>query len=141
MPTPTRRALRRAGHSPWLPIAVYLGYVGIDGIFDRPAVEPFLPAWLTVAWTIALIAGAALVIVGTLSARPRAESAGHGLHLAGIVIYAACYATSLNVGAVVAVLALGSVVGIRMHVLSGARAARQEAGHLLRPPGDNEGGR
>lgn len=141
MPTPTRRAARRASHSPWLPVAVYLGYVGIDGIFDRPAVEPFLPAWLTIAWTLVLIAGAALVIGGTLAARPRAESAGHGLHLAGIAIFAACYATELHVGSVIAILALGSVAGIRMHVLSGARAAGQEASNLLRPPGDDGGER
>lgn len=137
MPTPTRRAVHRAGHSPWLPVAAYLGYVGIDGIFDRPAVDPFLPVWLTAAWTLALIAGACLVIGGTLSARTRVESAGHALHLAGMLIYAACYVTSFHVGSVAAVLALAGVAGIRLHTLSDARAAKQEANHLLRPPNGN----
>ena len=131
MPTPARRAWRRAGHAPWLPIAGYLAYVGIRALTDDSPVARFLPSWLDAGWSTALIVGTVLVVVGTLAERNRIESAGHGLHLAGIVLYAACYVTALNVGAVVAVLTLGAVAAIRLHVLSDARTAREEAADML----------
>ena len=123
--------LRNAAQAPWLPVAAYLAYVGIRALADDSPVARFLPAWLDVGWASALIAGTVLVVVGTVTLRPRAESAGHALHLAGIALYAACYATTLNLGAVVAILTLGGVAAIRLHVLSRAREARAEAGDLL----------
>ena len=132
------RWLRNAARAPWLPVAAYLAYVGIRALTDDSPVARFLPAWLDAGWTAALIAGSVLVVAGTVTARTRAESAGHALHLAGIALYAACYATALHVDAVAAILTLGGVAAIRLHVLSEARAAREEAADLIRPP---EGGR
>lgn len=133
-PPRLRRWATAAGGAPWLPVAAYLGYVGADGFANRSRLDAFLPDWLGTVWSAALLTGAALVILGTITARTRAESAGHGLHVAGIVLYAACYATSLNVNAVAAILTLGGVAAIRLHVLSQARAARQVAGELIGPP-------
>ena len=138
MTEPSRHAwLGAAARAPWLPIAAYLAYVGIRALTDDSPVARFLPSWLDTGWAGALIAGTVLVVVGTVTLRPRAESAGHALHLAGIALYAACYATALHVDAVAAILTLGGVAAIRLHILSRAREARTEAGHLIRPRGDD----
>lgn len=135
-PPPWHRWLNAATRAPWLPVAAYLGYVGVRALSEDSPVARFLPAWLDAGWVAALIVGTVLVVAGTVTGRTRAESAGHALHLAGILLYAASYVTVLNVGAVAAILTLGGVAAIRMHVLTQARAARTEAGELLQPRED-----
>ena len=132
MPTRTRRAARRLADATHLPVALYLAFIGTRTLAGDPpsAMHEALPDWLTVAWALVLIAGAVLVVVGTASDRTHAESAGHGFHVAGVVIYTAV--TAAWTGSTLIVIAvLAPVSLIRLRVLARSRSARREAGRLL----------
>lgn len=136
MPTPTRRALRRLAVAVHLPVALYLAFIGCRTLAGIPpaAMNDLLPDWLTTAWAVALIAGAALIVAGVASDRTRAEAAGHGFHLFGIVLYSTSnLASDGNTLIVIAVLAAVSL--IRLRVLARSRAARREAARLLNGEG------
>lgn len=130
-----RHARDRALDAPHLPIAGYLGYVGLATLIGgTPTLDGVLPVWLTYAWSLAVLVGAVLVIAGVLGAWTRAESAGHGFHLFGIGLFTvvAVAEHQLDAGAVSAVLMLAAVSGLRMRLLTRAREAREEANRYLR---------
>lgn len=137
MPTRTRRAGRRLADATHVPVAAYLAFVAGRTLTGNPpsAMHEALPGWLTVAWALVLLAGTILVVVGVATDRTRAESAGHGFHIAGIVIYTAV--TAAWTGSTLIVVAILAAVSlIRLRVLARSRAARREAGRLLYGEGE-----
>lgn len=137
MPTPTRRAARRLADATHLPAAVYLAWAGTRTLTGNPpsAMHEALPDWFTITWALVLLAGAALVVVGVATDHTRAESAGHGFHIAGIVIYTAVTAAWTG-SSLIVVAVLAAVSLIRLRVLARSRAARREAGRLLYGEGE-----
>ncbi len=129
-----RDLLSRTLDAPHLPVALYLLYAGIHTLIEGPTpVVSRLPAWLTYGWAVALIAGAILTTIGTLTDRNRTESAGHGFHLFGLGLYAltAVIAVGLSGGLVMVIVALGGVSASRLHILSRSRKAQDLASHIV----------
>lgn len=134
-----RTAGRRLADAIHAPIALFLAWVGARSLAgDTPSgVEVTLPLWLTTAWGAALIVGAVLVLVATATDRTRAESAGHGFLLFGILLYSLANVAAFG-HTLVSVLVLAAVSILRLRILSRSRAARREAGRLL--TGQRSGG-
>lgn len=99
---PLIRALRKS--RPWqaittrphLPIAAYLAYAGWRALIagDHGSLG-VLPAWLAIAWTLALAVGGTLAVVGGLAMAKRTEAAGLALMLAGDIIYGGVFGAAL----------------------------------------------
>lgn len=119
--------------APHLPIAGYLAFIGAASLISGPTREmrASLPEWLNLAWSIALVVGAVLIVWGVASDRTRAESSGHMFHLFGVLMFAAVHVLSSG-SSIVAILALAAVSLLRMRVLARSREARREAGAILR---------
>lgn len=116
-----------------LPVAWYLLYAGIYTLVEGPGPAlSKLPEGLTWTWCLALILGASLTTLGTLTGHTRTESAGHGFHIFGLGLYAflAILTFGFTGGVAVVVLALGGVSLSRMYVLNLARKARIEAARI-----------
>lgn len=131
-----RAITRTALANPHLPIPVYLAVIGIIGAISGRGIAPdtlveSLPFWLVHSWTLAIAIGGLFATGGCVTQRTRVESAGLALLLAGIGLYGAVIIPATSGAGVAAILALGSVCGIRMLVLSRAREARQGAQRLL----------
>lgn len=134
-PTPSRavhRAARRLADGTHIPIAAYLAFIGLRTLAGDPpgAMRVTLPDWLVVTWALVLVAGAALIAFGTATDRTRAESSGHVLHIAAVLIYSTTTAVVTGTTLIV-VLTLAAVSLIRLRILARSRAARREAGRLL----------
>lgn len=138
MPDHTRSThyVENALNAPHLPVAGYLIYIGAATLADPGTglVADALPWWLTTAWAAALTLGGLLIVAGVATAATRAESAGHGLHFAGLCLYTATAIAERDVGTgtVVVLLVLASVSALRLRQLSRSREAQQEAARLLR---------
>lgn len=130
----TNRMRRRLFDAVHLPIAAWLAFVGASTLVAGPNREmtALLPEWLNLAWSAGLIVGGALIGWGVAFDATRAESTGHAFHLFGLGLFAVAFAVSLDVGAVAALLAVSAVSLLRMRVLRHSRAARREAGAILR---------
>lgn len=125
-----RRRLLDASH---LPVALYLGFVGAATILASPGhMGRAVPDWLAHTWSLTLIAGAALIVAGIATDRTRAESVGHAFHLFGLAFLGAVTAFTVDASDVAALTVLGTVSVIRMRVLARSRAARREAGEVVR---------
>lgn len=125
---------RRTLVAPHLPVAGYLIYVGTYALTepDTRIVVTHLPAWFANSWSLALLLGGLLILVGTLTDSPRTEAGGHACHLAGLAIYtAAVIAAGLfGTGFVFVLATLAGVSGIRLHMLNRSLQAREVAGQI-----------
>lgn len=130
-----KRVMMRALDACHLPVAVYLFYAGVLTVTRGPSpVMSTIPGWLTDVWAGALILGAILTTIGTLAARNRMESAGHGFHIFGLGLYAllAFLVMGFSSSVVVVIFALGGVSASRLHVLHRSRKATRVATNILR---------
>lgn len=133
----TRRTIaERLLNAPHLPVAAYLIWVGSMGLATPEATRVAageVPDWFVYGWTGALLLGGLLIIAGAAGGRSRAESAGHGFHLAGLAGFAACATVGSEFGSstVVILFALGSVSGLRLRQLGKQREAQEVVGDLL----------
>lgn len=139
--TPRRTATERLLNAPHTPVAAYLVYVGGKALHDpdanrlAPHQVPDLTLYL---WASLLALGGALIIAGVATGHTRAESAGHGMHLAGLAAYASAAAVAgLSIpNVVVTVLVLAAVSTLRLRQLSKLRRGRYIAQALVN--GDKE---
>lgn len=112
-----------------LPIAAYLAFIGAATITDP--LTGHLPTWLSVAWSLSLLSGALLVVLGVAKASTRAESAGHGFLLFGIGFLIAVSLTVVDVDDLAAVGALAGVSILRLRTLARSREGVREARRIL----------
>jgi hypothetical protein len=130
-----RTSWKRAIESPHLPVAGYLAYAAIYTITQGPSpVVAMLPSWLTYAWAFALLLGAILTFFGTIGDHNRAESAGHGFHIFGLVLYGltAYLAVGMSGTLVIVIAAFGGVSASRLYILSRSRKAQRVATRIVR---------
>jgi hypothetical protein len=132
MPTPTRRAVHRLLDGVHLPITLYMGVAGVIALVDPGLVDRAVAPWLAYTWAASLIVGMVLVVAGVAAERTRLESVGHCLHVLGLLLLAAVSITEIGGGDVIALAALIGVPVLRMRLLRRARAARVEAGRIIR---------
>ncbi|MGH3500554.1 MAG: hypothetical protein ACRDQA_06615, partial [Nocardioidaceae bacterium] len=94
------RGIRQALlETPYLPVAAYLGAVGIAALVAGHAILPdtlaeVLPAWLATVWTVAVAAGGILPVVGRVVSATRIESAGLAMLAFGAGLYGVCIAVA-----------------------------------------------
>lgn len=128
------RVWRRLLIATHLPVAWYLLYAGIYTLINGPGPAlSKLPDPLTWAWCVALIFGATLTTIGTLTGHNRTEASGHGFHIFGLGLYAllAIVTYGFTGGLAVVIFALGGVSLSRLYVLHLARMARAEATRII----------
>jgi hypothetical protein len=127
-----RVVLERLLQGTHLPIAFYLGFIGLMLAFSPEAnlTNP-IPLWLAWPWMASFVGGAVAIFWGTASERSRLESVGHAFHLFGLALFVALlYVTGAADG--IALAALSAVSLMRMRTLKRSRRAKREATRLLR---------
>lgn len=125
MPTPIHRGSRALLENLATPIALYLVIVGFFALLGDTG-DLVLRAWQIHIWSVALVAGGALVIGGTAARRVRLEAIGHIALLWGILVL---LLLSLESGSGIAgTAAIGLVSTLRLRSLSRVRKAERELG-------------
>lgn len=127
MPSPIKRATRRLLDGVHLPIAIYLGTVGIFAAVDPGLVDRTVAPWLAYIWAASLIVGMVMILIGVAAEETRMESVGHAFHVFGLLLLAAIEISVIGFADIVALAALIGVPVLRMRVLRRARAAEREA--------------